>query len=265
MQAHSFLLAHFHVWVHSMAMSSIAQEILNDSKQFITDLSHVNFHTPVAFTYNPLEYAWSPYADYITKFAQTTKKHLFLGMNPGPYGMTQTGVPFGEIDAVKNWLHINNQVSIPSSMHPKRPIQGFDCPKSEVSGRRLWGLFADCFGTAEHFFQDNFVANFCPLVWMTETGANITPDKLPAQKRKQVDEICLKHLITLLDILQPHTLIGVGAYATKQLTTVATRLNRDYKIGTLLHPSPASPIANKNWPALPEKQLRELGIIPSPQ
>ena len=91
-----------------------------------------------------------------------------MGMNPGPWGMAQTGVPFGEIDAVRNWIEIEEPVEKPDNEHPKRPIEGFDCQKSEVSGRRLWGLFSEKYPKAEDFFADHYVVNYCPLVWMEE-------------------------------------------------------------------------------------------------
>ena len=81
-------------------------------------------------------------------------------MNPGPFGMVQTGVPLGEIAAVRDWMGIEATVEKPATENPKRPIEGFACTRSEVSGRRLWGLFAERFGTAEAFFTDHFVANY---------------------------------------------------------------------------------------------------------
>ena len=133
----------------------------------------------------------------------------------------QTGVPFGEVDAVVNWMHIREEVGRPEHTHPKRPVEGFDCPRSEVSGRRLWGLFAETFGTAENFFRHNYVANYCPLVWMSATGANITPDKLPAEQRAAVDAVCMRHLVALITILNPHTLVGVGAVSYTHLSSWA--------------------------------------------
>ena len=147
-------------------------------------------------------------------------------------------------------------------MYKRQPVEGFGCPRSEVSGRRLWGLFAEAFGTAANFFRHNYVANYCPLIWMGATGANITPDKLPAEQRAAVDAVCMEHLLSLITILNPHTLVGVGAYATQKLRDAASRLPRkSFTIGTLLHPSPASPIANKLWPERPIQQLKELGIL----
>ena len=134
------------------------------------ELRGLTFPAPVATTYNPLEYAWDRHCEYLTKFGSGKKKVLFLGMNPGPYGMAQTGVPFGEIPHVRDWMGISGPVGKPDPEHNKRPITGFDCERSEVSGRRLWGLFAELFGSADEFFKDHFVANFCPLVWMKDTA-----------------------------------------------------------------------------------------------
>lgn len=245
-----------------MPMNEIASTLLQITAILRDDVAKLEFSHPVQYTYNPLTYAWAPHELYIKKYGNSKKKNLFLGMNPGPFGMAQTGVPFGEVNAVMNWLHIHSNYTPPQNTHPKRPILGFNCPRSEVSGRRLWGLFAEHFTDAEHFFEDNYVANYCPLIWMSESGANITPDKLPAEHQNAVDNACMKHLVQLISTLEAHTLIGVGAYATKKLEAAAKQLpNKTFTIGTLLHPSPASPIANKLWPSRPTEQLKELHII----
>ncbi len=218
------------------------------------------FPPPVSHTYNPLEYAWERHCDYLGRFCQGPKRVLLLGMNPGPYGMAQTGVPFGEIPAVRDWMGISGPVGKPDPEHPRRPITGFDCPRSEVSGRRLWGLFAEKFGTPERFFAQHFVANYCPLVWMKDTGANLTPDKIPAEAMNPVTEACLTHLRTIIEILQPRYLIGVGGYAAKQFAIVAENLGNTATLGKILHPSPASPAANRDWAGTATRQLEELGV-----
>ena len=221
-------------------------------------LRGLTFPNPVHTTYNPLEYAWERHCDYLTRFGSGTKKVLFLGMNPGPYGMAQTGVPFGEIPHVRDWIGISGPVGKPDPEHPKRPITGFDCERSEVSGRRLWGLFKDLSGTAEAFFQDHFVANFCPLVWMKDTGANLTPDKLTRESMAPVEEACLVHLSRIIETLQPTHLIGVGAFAEKQLATAS---DGSHQLGKILHPSPASPAANRDFAGTATKQLKNLGLL----
>ena len=223
-------------------------------------LRPLSFPEPVSHTYNPLEYAWERHCDYLGRFGTGRKRVLMLGMNPGPYGMAQTGVPFGEIPSVRDWMGISGPVSKPDPEHPKRPVTGFECERSEVSGRRLWGLFAERYPKVDDFFADHFVANFCPLVWMKDTGANLTPDKIPAESMKPVNEACLVHLCTVVEELQPEFLIGVGAYAEKQLAAVAAERGTSATPGKILHPSPASPAANKDWAGTATKQLHELGI-----
>lgn len=236
-------------------MSKLLRQAADELRKELRGLS---FPEPVACTYNPLEYAWERHCEYLERFGSGKKKVLFLGMNPGPYGMAQTGVPFGEIPHVRDWMGISGAVGKPDPEHKKRPVTGFDCERSEVSGRRLWGLFAEKFGTAEKFFKDHFVANFCPLVWMKDTGANITPDKLPADCMAPVDAACLKHLRRVIEILDPSYLVGVGAFAEKQLAAVN---DNGRSLGKILHPSPASPAANRDFAGAASKQLVEMGLL----
>lgn len=210
--------------------------------------------------YLPTDYARVPHEVYLRRFGSGRKRVLFLGMNPGPWGMAQTGVPFGEIPAVRDWMGIEETVEKPRLEHPKRPIEGFACAKSEVSGRRLWGYFAARFPKAEDFFAGHFVANYCPLVWMSETGANLTPDKLPSVEMEPVEKACMIHLERLVTVMEPEFLIGVGAYAEGKLRLAAERVGSKAIIGKVLHPSPASPAANRGWAEAAEKQLLALGV-----
>ena len=224
------------------------------------DLAPLRFAAPVACVYQPLEYAWKAHQRYIERFASNKKRVVFLGMNPGPYGMVQTGVPFGEINAVRDWMGIEETIGKPANEHPKRPVEGFACQRSEVSGRRLWGLFAERFGTADAFFEEHFVLNYCPLVWMSPTGANLTPDKLPAAEMAPVEEACLKHLSTVLKALDARFLIGVGGFAEERLRRAAAKLPKPPVIGRVLHPSPASPAANRGWAEAATRQLSAQGV-----
>ncbi len=242
-----------------MPSSQLAASVLDASYRLRDACSELLFTKPVAYTYNPLTYAMTGYEAYVSSFVHEPIEVLYLGMNPGPFGMAQTGVPFGEVEAVSRWMGIHTLIGQPTPMHPKRPIQGFACPRSEVSGRRLWGMFEELYGTAESFFRQSFVANYIPLIWMSESGANITPDKLPKEQRDAVESLCHQHLVELIKILQPRCLIGVGAYALKKLERAAAEIEgASFALGTILHPSPASPIANKQWPERPKAQLAEI-------
>jgi len=181
-------------------------------------------------------------------------------MNPGPFGMAQTGVPFGEVTAVRDWMGIEMPIEKPEIEHPKRPIDGFQCKRSEVSGRRFWGLFADRFVDANVFFKDHFVLNYCPLVWMSHTGANLTPDKLPVTETAPVEEACLEHLREVIAILNPEWLIGVGGFAEERLRRAAVIGGSPAVVGRILHPSPASPAANRGWAEIASRQLQDHGV-----
>lgn len=223
-------------------------------------LRPLRFATPVEYVYQPLDYAWAPHETYLRRFGSDRKRVVLVGMNPGPFGMTQTGVPFGEIAAVRDWMGIREAVGKPEHEHPKRPVVGFDCPQSEVSGRRLWGLFAQRFGKAEAFFKDHFVANYCPLVFIEASGRNHTPDKLPAAETAVMEAACDAHLRAVIAALQPEWVIGVGAFAEERALRAKDAMNGHFKTGRILHPSPASPAANRDWAGAATKQLVKLGV-----
>lgn len=238
---------------------SISDSLILAAKDLRAALRPLRFAAPVTHVYCPLEYAWTAHEEYLRRFGATSKKVVLLGMNPGPYGMTQTGVPFGEIPAVRDWMGIRTAVDKPANEHPKRRVVGFDCPQSEVSGRRLWGLFATRFGKAEAFFENHFVANFCPLVFMEDSGRNRTPDKLPAEEMEPVNVACDLHLLRVVEALKPEWLIGVGGYA-EQRALITKEQIPGLKVGRILHPSPASPAANRDWAGEATKQMVKLGL-----
>jgi single-strand selective monofunctional uracil DNA glycosylase len=237
---------------------SNTENLVKIARELSQSVCSLSFELPTAYIYNPLEYAWEMHRQYLELAGGGKKKVVFLGMNPGPYGMAQTGVPFGEIPAVRDWMGLKGEVQKPKPEHPKRPVDGLECSKSEVSGRRLWGLFSEKFSSAHDFFIDHFVANYCPLVFMEESGRNRTPDKLPAAETKPLEQACDEHLRQGVEILEPEWLISVGAFAEKRASTALSDMN--VQIGKILHPSPASPAANRGWAEAASKQLIEQNV-----
>jgi len=215
------------------------------------------FAPPVSHVYNPLDYAWAPHEAYLRRYGAQRKRIVFLGMNPGPFGMVQCGVPFGEIDAVRDWMGIEAPIGKPARENPKRPVEGFACTRSEVSGRRLWSLFRERFGTADAFFAEHFVANYCPLAFF-DHGRNLTPDKLPAAEAAPLYAACDAHLRALVAALQPEWVIGIGAFA--EARAVAALAGLPLRIGRVLHPSPASPAANRGWSEAATRQMVAQGL-----
>jgi single-strand selective monofunctional uracil DNA glycosylase len=244
-----------------------AAALLDAARALSAELGPLRFAPPVAHVYDPLRYAWAPYEAYVRRYGAEPRRVVLLGMNPGPFGMMQTGVPFGEVAAVRDWMGIEAPVGQPGDVHPRRPIEGFACPRSEVSGRRLWGWAAARWGTADRFFEQAFVLNYCPLVWLEASGRNRTPVQLPAAELAPVYDACDRHLARALEALAPQWAIGIGGFAERRLRTVLESglvdgaFARGVRVGQILHPSPASPAANRGWTAAVDARLAELGVF----
>jgi single-strand selective monofunctional uracil DNA glycosylase len=240
-----------------MTESATATELIAAARSLCAALAPLTFSAPVSHVYNPLDYAWAPHELYLSRHGRGEKRVIFLGMNPGPFGMVQTGVPFGDVGVVRDWLGIEAPVHKPPLENPKRPVEGFACRRSEVSGSRLWGLLRERFGSAEALFADAFVVNYCPLAFFDQ-GRNLTPDKLPAQETGPLYAACDTHLRRAVAALRPQWLIGIGAFA--QARAISALAGTELKIGRILHPSPASPAANRGWAAAATAQLRAAGV-----
>jgi len=236
----------------------IAEQLKTIYRDLSTAIGGLSFGPPTAYVYNPLDYARAPAEKYLDLAGGSRKEVLLLGMNPGPWGMAQTGVPFGTVSFVREWLGIEAPVGRPAAEHPKRPVQGFAIGREEVSGSRLWGWARDRFGTPERFFQRFLVANYCPLVFMEVSGRNRTPDKLPLAEQDELFRHCDLALRRVVNELEPELVVGIGKFAEERARSGLDGL--DIRIGRILHPSPASPAANRGWSQQAEQQLAGLGV-----
>ena len=218
------------------------------------------FAPPVAFVYNPLLYARQPLERYLERWGRGPKELLFVGMNPGPFGMMQTGVPFGEVGMVRDWLGIEGAVSRPPAEHPKRPVEGFACRRCEVSGARLWGWARARFATPERFFARAFVWNWCPLGFLDAGGRNLTPEKLPRAERAAVEAVCDAALAEVVAELEVRWVIAVGAVAEAAVRRAIPQVGSAPAMARIPHPSPASPSANRDWAGQVDTALATAGV-----
>jgi single-strand selective monofunctional uracil DNA glycosylase len=247
------------------AGAGVSKALVEAAERLSAELAGLEFDPPVTHVYDPLSYAWAAHRQYIERFAPSRCRVVFLGMNPGPFGMMQTGVPFGEVAAVRDWMGIDAVIDPPASQHPRRLIEGFGCSRSEVSGRRLWGWAARRFGAAPQFFAHSFVLNYCPLVFLEASGRNFTPDRLPRGKAAALQAACDRHLLAAVRALEPDWVLGVGAYARacaeRALAPVLSERGGALRVAQILHPSPASPAANRGWEDAVEAELARLGVF----
>lgn len=234
------------------------QNLFKTTDDLLEALASLEFSHPVTHIYNPLKYARSAYDEYLKRYGGKPKEVLLLGMNPGPWGMVQTGIPFGEISAVKDWMGIQPHYGVPETFHPKRPVEGFLCKRREVSGKRLWGWAERTFGTPENFFSRFFVANYCPLMFLEESGRNRTPNQIPLAERKPLLAPCDQALRETVMYLQPRHVVGIGAFAADRAKAALVGL--DVTVDRITHPSPANPKANKGWEDCILKEFAQMGI-----
>ena len=239
-------------------MSKLTDRLVEITDELAKNANQLRFANPVAYVYNPLTYARDAHIRYIKKYAKSGVT-LWVGMNPGPFGMAQTGIPFGDVTMARDFLNLKGKLGDLPAQHPKRPIDGFDCPRSEVSGTRLWGYAREQFTSPENFFKQFFVVNYCPLVFMGETGKNITPDKLPTKERESLFSVCDLALKETVVAMKSRSVLGVGAFARGACERALDEI--DVSVGQILHPSPASPAANRGWAEAAHKQLMALGLV----
>lgn len=156
------------------------QAIIDIELKLVNRLIDLNFGPKVEYIYNPLGYAFDVHKVFLEKSCSSNvKKILFLGMNPGPWGMMQNGVPFGEVNSVRDFLNISGTINKPEKEHPSRPVLGLHCKRSEVSGKRFWSLASLLgAGEADIFFKNSFVYNYFPLCLLSGNGKNVTPPEL---------------------------------------------------------------------------------------
>jgi len=233
-------------------------ELVETARRLRIDVARLKFAPPVDYVYNPLEYAWKPHRIYLERYAAGKAQVMLLGMNPGPFGMAQTGVPFGDVAMVRDWLGIDAAVGRPAREHPKRPVAGFQCARGEVSGQRLWGWAREAFGTPQRFFARFFVINYCPLVFMETSGRNHTPDKLPRAESTALFDACNAALRRTVERMRPEYVVGIGRFAADR--AAAALKDMRVKLGVVPHPSPASPAANRGWAPQMTRALMAQGI-----
>lgn len=245
---------------------SIVEQYLMAEATAVAALDALQFtDPPIAYVYNPLVYAKELHERFVRTYLDDRQKSLlFVGMNPGPFGMAQTGVPFGHAPMVRDFLKITGEVSKPPREHPKRPVLGMSCERSEVSGERFWGLIRDVTdGRPERFFANCFVHNYCPLVFLSQSGKNVTPaDLRKNQPIEALNAICDQLLLRTVQILRSTRIVCVGNFALERTRKVLKPLGAEVTIDSIIHPSPANPTSNRppGWKHIATEQLKSLGV-----
>ncbi|XP_054265284.1 single-strand selective monofunctional uracil DNA glycosylase-like isoform X1 [Macrosteles quadrilineatus] len=220
-----------------------------------------NLHLDIEFVYNPLDYAKDNHLKFLYAYANNPKKLLFMGINPGPWGMVQTGIPFGEVAVVRDWLKLNGEIVPPQHQHPSRLVKGFSCKRSEVSGRRFWTLVKDISKSdPQLFFKNSFIYNYYPLALVSKSGKNITPSDLKANEQKKLFNPCDAALRQIVSLLQVQIVVAIGRFAEKRAKE-ALKEFPFIKVVSIPHPSPRNAKSNQNWHEKTLAQFAQLDLL----
>jgi len=221
------------------AAASLCDDVIPISRSLVSEGS-------VDVCYNPLAYAWDVHEAYLRRMGDSGARTVILGMNPGPHGMGQMGIPFAATSVVRDLLGITGiPVNQPEAADPRRPVVGLEYPREEVSGTRLWGLLAEHYGDVAAISSNVFLVNHCPLMLFSgPRAANITPDKVSGSTAQTLLKRCDQHLREVVEVMEAERVIGVGKFAESRAG--AALANYSVEVLGCWHPSPASPLANRN-------------------
>ncbi len=227
-------------------------DLLDVARTLAHGVAGLKLTTP-SHVYNPLVYAWTGHREYLRRYGTQRGRVLLMGMNPGPWGMAQTGVPFGNVATVREWFGIASQLGdVLPEQHPKYPILGMACHRNEGSGSRLWRWAEARLGKPDAFFDRFFVWNYCPLLFIGN-GRNLIPEHLNRHESEALAAVCDRALAAVIHALAPAAVVGIGRYAERRAKAV---LGADADVRYLIHPSPANPLANHDWTTLAEHVLK---------
>ncbi|CAH0594158.1 unnamed protein product [Chrysodeixis includens] len=239
----------------------ISDDFLHLADELNLSLEQYKIPPKVQNVYNPTIYARHTFEMYIRKYCNTKKKIVYFGMNPGPWGMSQTGVPFGEITSIRDWLGISGPVEQPPSQNANRPVLGFNCTRTEISGKRFWGLFKTLCGTPEKFFESSFVYNYLPQQWMTSNGCNLTPAEFKKSEVEELYNICDPIFSKILQLYKVEIIVAIGKFCETRAKEVLKRHSLpSIQILYLPHPSPRA-VNNKNWDQTATEFLKNNNLL----
>ncbi|XP_072929993.1 single-strand selective monofunctional uracil DNA glycosylase [Epargyreus clarus] len=240
----------------------LSDDFLNLTDELNLSLEQFELPAAVKCVYNPTIYARNTFEMYVRKYCKTKKRIMYFGMNPGPFGMSQTGVPFGEISSVRDWLGIEGPVGKPPIEVKTRPVNGFNCTRTEVSGKRFWGLFKDICKTPENFFETSFVYNYLNQQWMKSNGCNVTPSDLRVAEVEALYNICDPVFVKVLQLYEVEKIVAIGNFCATRARKALDKypINKSIEIIYLPHPSPRT-VNNNEWDKKAIEHLKKFDLL----
>jgi single-strand selective monofunctional uracil DNA glycosylase len=210
--------------------------------------------------WNPGLYAASWHALFRKEYPASAGCILVFGLNPGPYGMAQTGIPFTDLKRLREHLPRlakgleRRGCSLAGVGLAPRSLRPYLSRTFESSAVRVYRFLSRGWGSAEDGWRSVVVANPCSLLFMDAAGENRTPaDLVGAVSRRtgslvaarRLRERCnaLRRLAAreAVRVLSPRGVVLLGKDAQRAMQTgIAPLLGPDSILGWE-HPARAVP------------------------
>jgi len=232
-----------YIYDGELSLVAIMKDFSAKFSALIPELRKANLKKyPDIVVINPLEYLWLQYGYYTSCYHNQYPRAMIIGMNPGPKGMSQTGIPFGSPNIIPSILpnkslfnEIRDNEGSPVSS-PHRRITGPSNTTVEVSGNRLWSALIKRYGDFKSITSEIFVDNICPLLFLCgKNGSkNLTPDKLtPSPAKIILIRLCTERLQKIYQCLgEPSNIVALGRWSHKFLEKMFPKVRVTY----ILHP-----------------------------
>jgi len=210
--------------------------------------------------WNPALYALDIYQEYLTKFPPEPGAILALGLNPGPYGMAQTGIPFTDCRTASGALGM--EMTIPGKapddlISRLKKANGKWRGTYERSSLGMYRFLILAWGDIKTAYRNWFVGNPCPLLFLDPERWNVTPADPRLRRMKEVGELRQRAVIGFSEILNPRGIVCFGKDVAKAVGEVAIRQVGPDRVVFYEHPARAVP---EKWAAglLQELTQRQL-------
>jgi single-strand selective monofunctional uracil DNA glycosylase len=197
---------------------------------------------------DPSRYGERWHAPFRRLYPPRARPLLVFGLNPGPYGMAQTGIPFTDLKRLAQGLprlaaelaRSGERLSLPG-LAPSS-LQPFLTRTFESSSVRVHRFLRLAHGSAERAFREVVFVNPCPLLFIDRAlGENRTPADLPRALRAGVDEARVEVVSVAVARLRARGAIVLGRDAAAALSVPLRARLGERAVVEWEHPARAVP------------------------
>ena len=157
--------------------------------------------------WNPQLYGLPLYRRFATEHLPTSRGAIVaLGLNPGKYGMSQTGIPFTDVTrAARVGIAIEPPGLAPASLRPF--LKSYRVERSSAS---VYNLLDALWGGPAEGWRRLWAVAPCGLLFLEPDGTNVTPADARLARRDDVRELRLRVIRESVEAARPRGVLLLG-------------------------------------------------------